>query len=72
MLWQGLCPSPRLYGHSGRTVLPESDRGVELVKLRANIEVPLQGSHIFLPPVHFLHEEGIFCHGVMSVKDKGI
>ena len=37
---------------------------LELVKLRANIEVP--------PPVHFLHEEGIFCHTVMSVKDEGI
>ena len=44
----------------------------ELVKLRANGEVPSQGSHIFPPPVCFLHEEGIFCHGVMSVKDKGI
>ena len=42
------------------------------VKLRANIEVPSQGSHIFPTPVHFLHEEGIFCHSVMSVKDKGI
>ena len=42
------------------------------VQLRANIEVPPQGSHIFPPPVCFFHEEGIFCHGVMSVKDKGI
>ena len=45
---------------------------LEPVKLRANIEVLPQGSHIFPPPVCFLHKEGIFCHGVMSVKDKGI
>ena len=45
---------------------------LEPVKLRASIVVPPLGSHIFPPPVSFLHEEGIFCHGVMSVKDKGI
>ena len=45
---------------------------LEPVKLRANIEVPPQGSHILPPPVHFLHEDGVFCHNVMSVKDEGI
>ena len=45
---------------------------LEPVQQRANIEVPPQWSHIFPPPVHFLYEEGIFYHGVMSVKDKGI
>ena len=43
---------------------------LEPVQQRANIKVPPQGNHIFPPPVHFLHEEGIFCHSVMSVKDK--
>ena len=42
------------------------------VKLGANIEVPSQGSHVFLPTVHFFQKEGIFCHSVMSVKDEGI
>ena len=45
---------------------------LEPVKLRVNIKVPPQGSHILPPPVHFLHEEGVFCHSVMSVKDDGI
>ena len=45
---------------------------IKPVKLRANIEVPPEGSHIFPPPVCFLHKEGIFWHGIMSVKDKGI
>ena len=44
---------------------------LELVKLRAIVEVPPQGSHILPPPVHFLREEGIFCHSVMSVKGEG-
>ena len=44
---------------------------LEPVKLRANTKVPLQGSHILPPPVLFLHEEGVFCHSVMSVKDEG-
>ena len=44
----------------------------ELVKLRENIEVPPQRSHISPHPVCFLCKEDIFCHGVMSVKDKGI
>ena len=44
----------------------------ELVKLGENVEVPPQGSHVFSPPVHFFHEEGIFCHSVISVKDGGI
>ena len=43
----------------------------EPVKLRAYFEVPPQESHIFPPPVCFLCK-GIFCHVVMSVKDKGI
>ena len=44
----------------------------EPVKLRANVEVPPQGSHVFFPPVCFFHEEGIFCHSVIFVKDEGI
>ena len=45
---------------------------LEPVQWRANIEVPPQGTHIFPPLVCFLHKEGMFCHSVMSVKDKGI
>ena len=45
---------------------------LELVKLRANIEAPPQGSHILPPSVCFLHKEGVLCHSVMSVKDEGI
>ena len=47
-------------------------REFEPVKLRANVEVPPQGSHVLSPSVHFFHEEGIFCHSVMSVKDEGM
>ena len=42
------------------------------VKLGANVEVPPQGSYVLSPPVCFFHEEGIFSHSVMSVKDGGI
>ena len=44
----------------------------KLVKLGANVEVLPQGSHVFPPSVCFFHEEGIFCHSIMSVKDVGI
>ena len=65
-------PPPRLKAIQGGQIHLRMTEEFEPVKLRANIEVPPQGSHIFPPPVCFLHEEGILCHDVISVKDKGI
>ena len=63
---------PDLKATYGGQLCLRMTREFEPVKVRANVEVPPQGSHVISPPVHFFHKEVVFCHSVMSVKDRGI
>ena len=63
---------PSLKAIQGRQFCLGMTGKLKLMEGGADVNVPPQGSHLFPPPVHFLHEEGIFCHSVVSVKDKGI
>ena len=72
MSWWGLYIAPDIEAAYGGQFYLGMTGEFELVKSGANVEVPPEGSHILSAPIHFICEEGILCHGVMSVKDGGI